>query len=245
VNRSAVIAVVLLVIVAVLAWWFLRGEPAPEVTPPVPAPVAAPVAPVEPAGPPLPELVASDDLTRDLAAEFGMMGAMAELLLADEQLITQFVRVVDAIATGASPAARLASIGPAAPFAVTETGEEIFVDPASYGRYDGVAEAIAGVDADRAVAAFRRVEPLCDQAYSDLVGQPSAFRPVLMEALRVLLAVPVVTEPPELVDAINRYRYADPTLEGLTEPQKHLLRMGPANVGRVQARLRQIARLLG
>jgi hypothetical protein len=151
---------------------------------------------------------------------------------------------VDAVASGGSPVADLWPLAPEQPFAVTEMGEQIFLDPTSYGRYDGVGAAIAGVDAEAAAAAYRQIEPLADQVYSDIVGQPSAFRPVLQRALSVLLAVPVVTDPPELVDAINRYRYADATLEELSLPQKHLLRMGPANVGRIQARLRQLSRLL-
>ncbi len=35
------------------------------------------------------------------------------------------------------------------------------------------------------------------------------------------------------------YEYADRTLEALTPAQKQLLRMGPANVARIQAKLRE------
>jgi hypothetical protein len=183
-------------------------------------------------------------MTRGLADGFGATGPLAAELLGQDELIERFVRVVDAVASGSSPAAELWPLAPEQPFAVTEMGEQVFLDPASYARYDGVGAAIAGIDAEAAVAAYRQIEPLADQAYSEIVGQPRAFRPVLRAALAQLLAVPVVSDPPELVDAINRYRFADATLEGLSLPQKHLLRMGPANVGRIQARLRQLDRLL-
>ena len=244
-NRTAGIAVVLLVVMAGIAWWFMRGGMASEPVSDAPAPVAAAPAEVEPAEPALPPLADSDDLARELAAGFGMIGAPADGLLAQDELVGHFVAVVDAIASGSSPAGELAPLGPEQPFTVIETGEQIFVDPASYDRYDAVGDAIARVDAEAAVAAYRHIEPLADEVYSGIVGEARAFRPVLLRALSVLLQVPVVTDPPELVDAINRYRYADAALESLSLPQQHLLRMGPANVGRIQARLRQIARLLG
>ena len=245
-NRTVAIAAGILVLLVGLAWWFMRtpAEPEAAVEAPAPAPVAEPATPAEPVEA-LPELAASDELTRDLAAGFGMYGAVAEELLGQEELIRRFVRVVDAIASGGGLERELALLAPATAFEVTRDGERFYVDPDTYSRYDAVGEAIASIDAEAAAAAFRRIEPLADEVYTDLVGQPSAFRPVLMRAFNVLLDVPVLLDPPELTDAINRYEYADESLERLTLPQKHLLRMGPANVGRIQARLRQLQRLLG
>ena len=110
-----------------------------------------------------------------------------------KDLVRRFVRVVDAIAGGSSPGSELGTLAPEQPFTVVETGNEIFVDPASFDRYDAVGEAIARIDADAAVAAYRLIEPLADEVYSEIVGEASAFRPVLMRALTALLAVPVVT----------------------------------------------------
>jgi hypothetical protein len=41
------------------------------------------------------------------------------------------------------------------------------------------------------------------------------------------------------------WRYEDPGLEDLSPAQKQLLRMGPANVRRVQRQLRALAQALG
>ena len=244
-NRSVAIAAVALVLVLGLGWWFMRAPAETPVAAEVPAPVVAAPAEEPPAPEPLPALVDSDDLARELARGFGALGEPADGVLAQEGLVRRFVRVVDAVASGGSPASDLGTLAPEEPFNVVETGEQVFVDPSSYDRYDDVAAGIARVDADEAVAAYRLIEPLADEVYSEMVGDSQAFRPVLMRALSALLAVPMPQDPPELVDAINRYRYADTALESLSLSQKHLLRMGPANIGRVQARLRQIARLLG
>ncbi len=245
-NRPVAIAAVVLVLVVGATWWYMSGGDGEDLDAVAPAPVveAPPVAEPPPLTP-LPALEDSDSMARELAQSSGMLGAVAAGLLEQEELIRRFVRVADAIAGGSSPASDLSALGPDRPFAVTETADQIFMDPASYGRYDGVGEAIARIDAEAAVASYRLLEPLADQVYSEMVGEERAFRPVLLRALAALLAVPVVGDAPELVDAINRYRYADESLESLSLPQKHLLRMGPANIDRIQARLRQIARLLG
>lgn len=243
-NRSEAFAVLLLLFVVGAGWWFLRGGTSEEPVTEVPAPVAAVPAAPDPEVVALPALADSSGLVRELAQGFGMIGATADALLGQEDLVRRFVRIVDAVANGSSPAGELDMLAPEEPFTVIETGDEIFVDPVSFSRYDAVGEAIARIDADAAVAAYRNIEPLADEVYSEIVGEARAFRPVLMRALSALLAVPVVTNPTELTDAINRYRYADRALESLSLPQKHLLRMGPTNVGRIQAQLRQIARLL-
>jgi hypothetical protein len=36
------------------------------------------------------------------------------------------------------------------------------------------------------------------------------------------------------------WEFSDPELENLTPPQKHLLRMGPANVRLIQSKIREI-----
>ena len=48
-----------------------------------------------------------------------------------------------------------------------------------------------------------------------------------------------------VVRAVVVYEYADPRLEAMTPAQKALLRMGPRNVPRVQAKLRELAAALG
>jgi hypothetical protein len=47
-----------------------------------------------------------------------------------------------------------------------------------------------------------------------------------------------------VVRAVVVYEYADPKLEALSPAQKALLRMGPRNVPRVQAKLRELAAAL-
>jgi len=66
------------------------------------------------------------------------------------------------------------------------------------------------------------------------------FEEALARAMDNLLAVEVPEGPLEVREAVGRYVYTDPGLEGLTPAAKHLLRMGPENARLVQDKLRQI-----
>jgi hypothetical protein len=60
-----------------------------------------------------------------------------------------------------------------------------------------------------------------------------------------LRAVPVLTEPVELVRPKVFYEYADPKLERLAPLQKQVLRMGPDNVRRLQDWLARFTEVRG
>ena len=51
--------------------------------------------------------------------------------------------------------------------------------------------------------------------------------------------------PIEVVDEEGWYVFADPALEDLRATEKHMIRLGPANATRVQAKLRELAQAIG
>src|SRR5438094_661952 len=97
----------------------------------------------------------------------------------------------------------------------------------------------------RTVEVYRRLQPLCEDAYRGLGKPQGRFDDVLVKAIRTLLATPVVEGDVELTPKVITYAFADPALEGLSPAQKHLLRMGPKNERAIQAELRALATALG
>lgn len=92
---------------------------------------------------------------------------------------------------------------------------------------------------------YRRLRPLFEEAYRDLGFRQGSFDGALARAVESLLAVSVPDGPIEVVPAgANAYEYRDPELEELSPARKHLLRMGPENARRVQAKLRELAEAL-
>jgi len=232
----------------------LEPAPVPETIPsPSPAaptvtePLAAPT-PTEPETPPeerrLPPLAESDTLVRELATGLSSHPGLS-VWLSTDGLITKFVAAVDNIAGGESPRPNLLFLAPVAKFNVVRRGGRLYADPKSYERYDLVADVVGSLDPQRTVEVYRRLQPLCEEAYRGLGKPPGPFDDALAKALRNLLATPVLEGDVELRPKVITYAFADPALERLSPAQKHLLRMGPKNVRVIQTQLRALATALG
>jgi hypothetical protein len=82
------------------------------------------------------------------------------------------------------------------------------------------------------------------EAYKDLGYPDTDFDTTLIRAIVEMLQVPVVKDI-LLEKKVVSYAMVDPELEGLSQAQKHLLRMGPENILRIQSKLRDLAQALG
>jgi hypothetical protein len=193
---------------------------------------------------PLPPLDESDELVRQLVRKLSEHPTVAAWLATDG-LIRSFTVVTVNIANGSHPERHLRAIAPSEPFLTRGDEGRQTIDPGSYARYDRYAAAVAEIDARGAARLYATLKPRIEEAYREL-GEPSrSFDEVLERAIVQLLRVPVVNGPIALTPKPMSYAYADPRLEALTPPQKHLLRMGPNNVRLIQEKLREIAGYLG
>ena len=86
--------------------------------------------------------------------------------------------------------------------------------------------------------------PLLDKAFTEL-GYPNiTFNQRLQQAIKVLLATPIIEEPIELYSISVNYKFVDPKLEALPDAQKLLIRMGPDNTRKLKKVLRRLQPLL-
>ena len=245
-QRNAAIAIVVALLVGAGVWLWLRSGDGGEASPragDVGDAAAAPAGPADSALD-LPELDASDAFVRDVVAGLSSRPQLAEWLATD-RLVRRFVGSVVQVAAGLSPRDELEFMEPEGSFAVREPGEPsaaAVVDPASYRRYDPVAATFVSLDTEGTAELYRRLRPLFREAYRDLGFSEGSFDGVMARAFETLLAVPVPEGPIRVVPSgADAYEFRDPALEDLAPAQKHLLRMGPENVRRVQAKLRELA----
>jgi len=208
----------------------------------------APAEPAEPGPPPLevelPELEESDPVAREYAQELSPHPEYEDLL-AVQGLVRRFTAVVANVAAGKSPRYHLSFLVPRRPFGAVAEGGQLVIDPKSYARYDTVVDVFASLDAEQTVRVYRGFQPLVEQAYRDLGHRRRDFEAALERSITELLAVPVIQGPVPVRLDIMTYVYEDPELESLDPVQKLLLRTGPSNVRKVQAKLREIAAALG
>jgi hypothetical protein len=245
-------ALVLLVVIGgVAAWWFLRRPDAPPAAtrgaasaPAVEPPAAAPPAPVERTIE-LPPLDASDTVLRQLV---GRLSSNPQLVawFANEDLARRFVAAVTNLAEGVSPAPHVGFLTPKESFATANDGLAVTLEPASYGRYAAATEAFASLDTAGTAQLYRELRPLFDEAYGELGYPGRSFDEAMAAAIDRLLAVRVPDSPPRLVPhGASGWAFADPELEALGSAEKHLLRIGPENARRAQAKLRELRAALG
>lgn len=273
----AIVAVLALVgLVGAGVWLWLRGDgesPGPSGRAAA-ADSAGVVDPAADSAIDLPELDASDELLRRMAAELSARPEWASWLATDA-LVRRFVRAVVAVGAGSSPREQIefmapegdfstrpperaasggepsggapggAEPGAAAADAAEPSGERAVVDPETYRRYDAATAVFVSLDTEGSARLYRRLRPLFDEAYRELGFTAPSFDVPMARAVETLLAVPVPEGPIEVVpDGAEAWRFSDPELEALSPSQKHLLRMGPENARRVQAKLRELGRAM-
>jgi hypothetical protein len=221
---------------AALGWRHFQPSPpsAPDYSQPAPsAPAAANVL----------TLPQAEALVRAEAANISANPIVADWLR-QEDVLRRFAAAVDAIACGRSPRESLSFMRPKHKFAVLRRLGEIFISPRAYARYDLAAGALASVNMERTAALIQRIEPALQEAYDELGHGRGTFRAALNGAINELLRVPTVTGDIALRAKIASYPMKDERLENLSLAQKHLLRMGPANIVKIQEQLRVLAQSL-
>ncbi len=247
-SRSLPVVIAALVVVAIViaAVLLLRRPPAetaaatPAPTPPALA-TPAPEVPPQLVGVTLPE---SDPAVRDLAGTLSSDPRLGTWLQ-HQDLVRRFVAAASTVAEGKSPRQQLEFLKPDKHFKVQKKNSEPYLDPASYHRYDAVASVFASLDPAKTAETYGQAKTLVDAAWAEIGPPGETFDTVLRAAIRELLSAPVVTGPIPLRQKVVTFAFADPDLEGLSDVQKQLIRMGPENQRKIQQQLRAVAHALG
>lgn len=241
------IAIVAVLLAGGAAWWFwLRDTPAPTAPDSLASDVVTPAeggageAPV--AVPPLelPTLAESDPVLQRVVGALSSNPRWAEWLVTDD-LARRFVGAVAAVAAGVDPRERVPFLAPEGDFAVRSApGGGTEVDPASWRRYDPITTAFVSFDSDAAVRLYLQLEPLFEEAHQELGFPEDSFGLTMATALDNVLAVQVPVSPPAVELDVKTYLFTDPALEAAPPVARQLMRLGPDNASRVQAKLREL-----
>ena len=244
-RMGLIIGVVLIVVAIAIGWYVMRDGPVAqdeEAAAPAASDGAGPAAPLPAID--LPPLDQTDTLVRTLAEGLSSNPLLTAWLTPD-QVIRRFTVVIDNIAFGRPVRNQLLPVAPQGGFRITTRGSTLQPDPRNYQRYVPLTAAMESIDAVRAAQMYGMLRPRIEEAYKEL-GRDISFDRALEQAIIALLQAPPIRGNEALVPAkTTGYAYSNPQLESLTPAQKHLLRMGPDNASRVQARLREIALALG
>ena len=242
IRKWLILGVVTLAIAggAFARWWTMRSHDAEPAATPAAASAPAASAGAAASATPLPPLEAMDPFLRGL---IGTLSARPELArwLATDGLTQQMAAAIDRVSRGSSPSADLKVLAPTSAFKVEGRGFTRTIDPASFHRYDGIAETAASIDPAAAANVYRTIRPRLSEAYTSLGRTNSEVDVAVQQALEVLVTTPIPTAPIRLNEGKGAtWVFADPALESLDPAQKQLLRMGPENARKIIDMLKQL-----
>jgi hypothetical protein len=192
----------------------------------------------------LPPLAQTDPIVRQLVGGVSSHASVAAWLAGD-QLIRNFAVSVLNMAAGKTAAPQLTRLRPAQKFQAAGSGGTLSIDPRSYARYDTYADAVASLDARGTARLYATLKPRIQDAYRELGYPEGDFDSVMEKAIAEVLKTPVIEGRIGLVSRSVAYEFADPRLQSLSGVQRQMLRMGPRNIRLIQAKLREIAPLIG
>lgn len=266
-NRPIAIAfaAVLLLLGGVAYYWNTREArqapaPVPDEAPTAtatPAPKPAIEFPIEPpagTGPqePLAPLARADEVVRRALVDWLGKDAVVSFLQLDD-----FVRHVVATTDNLGRSHAAPRLWPVTPtpgkFTVVRGGEDLLIAPGNSERYAPLVAFVESIDLTHATELYVRWYPWFQQAYEELGYPGRHFNDRLVQVIDLLIATPVPDKPlavslTEVKGPIPstrpwvRYEFVDPSLESLSAGQKMLLRVGPTNQRRLQAKLADFRR---
>lgn len=232
-----IIGGVVLLAVAVGIWFWQKREAAESRVPaPPPAAAAAP----EIRNP----IVTPDDIDPNLSATEQVATLVGtprfEAMFAPEEFVRKVVATVDSLARDDVAARMNPAKPPAGSFATAGEGDALVLGAANFARYATWVELVDSLDTDATVALYRRLYPQFQKAYEDLGNPDGYFNDRVIEVIDHLLSAPPAPATIALAQPSVYYVFADPALEAESAGRKLLLRMGPGNAARVQAKLKEI-----
>jgi hypothetical protein len=199
--------------------------------------VAEPETETKPIVKPLPALNESDTVVVTKIDEYFSDPVMS--LMVTDDVIRRGVVFIDNIAQGKVAKKHAPVIKPEESFSVTE-GDILTIDPNSYERYTPYVKVFTSMSAAQAVRLYEEYKPLINSAYTEIGYGDDEFNQTLTDAIDLLLDTPEPQGDLPLLRNSVTYQYAFSEWEQLPAAQKQLLRMGPENMKKVKAALRNI-----
>jgi len=172
-----------------------------------------------------------------LVEEYKEKAPFIDEALKGEHLIRKTVAAVDLIRRGENPSSQMGHLKPKGSFEVERRNGKVYVSPKNYARYEPAIKALESLGAEKLVQGYEFLLPLFREAYDELGNERTNWEERALETLDLLLAMEIPEGDMELLDAGGIYIFAEDAYEKLPPAQKILIRMGPENATRVQARL--------
>ncbi len=208
----------------------IPSAPEPE---PEPKPAPQPEQKLVSKPPQLPGLDNSDDFVRDRLLLINGKPEFSTWVKTDD-LIRRTASYLDGLSNGVMLSKVFPLTAPEGRFAIHKSDGSIWLNAGNYERYKRSINAIVNTDMASIARMFHFSRPLLETAFSEMGYNPRQMDGIILQAIDVILATPIIVEPIKLTRESVVYKFADPALEALLPMQKQLLRTGPKNTKHLQ-----------
>ena len=209
----------------------------PEAEPPVPEP-PAPEVPVEVEPPPI-SLGESDGVLAETMASINA-GQLGDQFIIRPNGLERGVAIVDNLRQGAVPYKLLPVGRPSKAFSFTDNGLAVTMDPAGFERYNGLADTVTGIDVPATLALYDLLSVAIEEAWGALGYTDMSFEDAVLSTLGAIMLTPATNVEARLIRDESNWIYEDEALESLSALQKQIMRMGPENADKIQAKAREL-----
>ena len=211
----------------------------PEAVEPEPEPPTSSVS----TPPPLPKLDNSDDFIRERLLLISNKPEFAKWVKTDD-LLRRTASYADGLSNGVLLSKIFPLSAPEGKFATHSSDGTIWLNAGNYERYDRTINTLISLPMDSMAKMFHFTRPLLENAFSEMGYNPRQMDGIILQAIDVILATPIVADPIRLTRDSVVYKFADPALESLLPLQKQLLRTGPENTKRIQQQAKALREAL-
>jgi hypothetical protein len=205
-------------------------------------------APPETLEPVVEEVVEEPLDVSDVAVKSALVGAIRSpqisRLLVNEGLLQKFVINVNNLANEEITLKDNLLVAPSGGFNVYNQADRIWIDRSSFQRYNPYVDALETVDTDELLAVYESYKPMLVEKFAEIARPGDELDETMIRAIDELLDTPLVPVPIEVYSDSVMYKFADPRVEALSEPQKQMIRMGPDNMRRLKDVLRDVKEAL-
>ncbi len=193
--------------------------------------------------PPLPKLDNSDDFIRERLLLISNKAEFAKWVKTDD-LLRRTTSYADGLSNGVLLSKIFPLTAPEGKFATHSSDGTIWLNAGNYERYDRTINTLISLPMDSMATMFHFARPLLENAFSEMGYNPRQMDGIILQAIDVILATPIVAEPIRLSRDSVVYKFADSELESLLPLQKQLLRSGPENTKRIQQQAKALREAL-
>ena len=127
------------------------------------------------------------------------------------------------------------------PIVVNKDKKGLYLANESYHRYDLLADAIDTINVEKGLGLYLVFRPLFKQVYDEFFySNEYGLEDMFMKASASVIKAPIIKTRISLSKHSIIYKFEDKKLEALDAVDKQMLRMGPENTRKIQAKLRRL-----